>query len=365
MAQIRVEGLRKAFGDFVAVRNSTFTIENGTFFVMLGPSGCGKTTTLRMIAGLELPSEGRILLDGEDVTFQRAARRDIAFVFQLLALYPHMNAEANISFPLVCQGASRAEVRRQVRETARLLRIEPLLKRKVSTLSGGDRQRVALGRAIVRRPKAFMMDEPLGALDAELREDMSEELRDLHDRIGATTVYVTHDQTEAMAMADRIAVMNHGVVEQIGKPQEIYDLPATMFVADFVGSPSMNFIRFEGRLKPSDRSVRLGEINVPIPEACEPAASDSLVLGVRPEHVFIADSALIRARVFGAEYLGTTQIVTLDIAQGQIKARLPSLQRVQVGETVGLAFKSDSLMLFDGTSGHALRSALHRGERHV
>jgi len=365
MAQIRVERLRRAFGDFVAVQNSTFTIENGTFFAMLGPSGCGKTTTLRMIAGLELPSEGRILLDGEDVTFQRAAKRDIAFVFQLFALYPHMNVEANIGFPLICQGTPRAEVRRRVRETARLLRIEPLLKRKVSNLAGGDRQRVALGRAIVRRPKAFLMDEPLGALDAELREDMSEELRDLHDRIGATTVYVTHDQMEAMAMADRIAVMNHGVVEQIGMPQEIYDLPATMFVADFVGSPPMNFIRFEGRLKPSDRSVRLGEASLAIPEACEAAASDSLVLGVRPEHVSIADSAPIRGRVFGAEYLGTTQIVTLDIAQGQIKARLPSLERVRVGETVGLAFKSDALMLFDGTNGRALRSALHHGDRHV
>jgi len=365
MAQIRVERLRRAFGDFVAVQNSTFTIENGTFFAMLGPSGCGKTTTLRMIAGLELPSEGRILLDGEDVTFQRAAKRDIAFVFQLFALYPHMNVEANIGFPLTCQGTPRAEVRRRVRETARLLRIEPLLKRKVSNLAGGDRQRVALGRAIVRRPKAFLMDEPLGALDAELREDMSEELRDLHDRIGATTVYVTHDQMEAMAMADRIAVMNHGVVEQIGMPQEIYDLPATMFVADFVGSPPMNLIHFKGSLKPSDRSVRLGEASLAIPEACEAAASDSLVLGVRPEHVSIADSAPIRGRVFGAEYLGTTQIVTLDIAQGQIKARLPSLERVRVGETVGLAFKSDALMLFDGTNGRALRSALHHGDRHV
>jgi multiple sugar transport system ATP-binding protein len=365
MAQIRVEKLRKAFGDFVAVQGSTFTIEGGTFFVMLGPSGCGKTTTLRMIAGLELPSDGRILLDGEDVTVQRAAQRDIAFVFQLFALYPHMNVEANIGFPLLCQGMGGEEVRRQVRETARLLRIESLLKRKVSNLSGGDRQRVALGRAIVRRPKAFLMDEPLGALDAELREDMSAELRDLHDRIGATTVYVTHDQIEAMAMADRIAVMNSGVVEQIGTPQEIYDLPATMFVADFVGSPPMNFIHFEGRLRPSDRSVRLGEATVAIPEACEEAASNSLVLGVRPEHVSIADSAPIRGRVFGAEYLGTTQIVTVDIAQGQIKARLPSLQRVQAGETVGLAFKSDLLMLFDGASGRALQSVLHRGERHV
>src|SRR5215831_10237957 len=240
MAQIRVESLQKAFDQFTAVHDSNFTIENGTFFALLGPSGCGKTTTLRMIAGLELPTSGRILLDGEDVTFRRAAARDIAFVFQLFALYPHMNVAENIGFPLKCDGLQRATRKQRVLEAARLLRIEHLLSSKVSGLSGGDRQRVALGRAIVRRPKAFLMDEPLGALDAELRRAMSEELRDLHDRIGATTVYVTHDQLEAMAMADEIAVMNRGIVEQVGTPQEIYDLPETMFIADFVGSPPMN-----------------------------------------------------------------------------------------------------------------------------
>ncbi len=364
MAEIRVEQLRKAFQGFVAVDRSTFTVDQGAFFVMLGPSGCGKTTTLRMIAGLELPSEGRILLDGQDVTFLRAAERDIAFVFQLFALYPHMNVEANISFPLICQGASRDEARKQVREAARLLRIGHLLSSKVSGLSGGDRQRVALGRAIVRRPKAFLMDEPLGALDAELRRTMTEELRDLHDRIGATTIYVTHDQLEAMSIADQIAVMNQGVVEQIGAPQEIYDLPATMFVADFVGSPPMNFIRFEGRLKPRDRAVKLGAASVAIPEIRQEDSPESLVLGVRPEYVSFLDSAPIRGRVFGTEYLGTTQIVTVDIEQGQIKARLPSLLPVRAGETVGLAFKSDSLMVFDRVTGRAIRSALHQGERH-
>ena len=210
MVQIRVENLRKAFDQFTAVHDSNFTIESGTFFALLGPSGCGKTTTLRMIAGLELPTSGRILLDGEDVTFRRAAARDIAFVFQLFALYPHMNVEQNIGFPLKCQGMPRREIRERVGETARLLRIEHLLASKTSKLSGGDRQRVALGRAIVRRPKAFLMDEPLGALDAEFRHLMCGELRDLHDRISATTIYVTHDQLEVMSMADRIAVMNAG-----------------------------------------------------------------------------------------------------------------------------------------------------------
>jgi multiple sugar transport system ATP-binding protein len=193
---------------------------------------------------------------------------------------------------------------------------------------------------------------------------MSEELRDLHDRIGATTVYVTHDQLEAMSIADQIAVMNHGVVEQIGAPQEIYDLPATMFVADFVGSPPMNFIPFEGGLKPHDRSVKLGSASVAIPEIRQEEIRESLALGVRPENVSFLDSAPIRGRVFGTEYLGTTQIATVDIEQGQIKARLPAHLPVRTGETVGLTFKSDSLIVFDRATGRAIRSALHQGERH-
>jgi multiple sugar transport system ATP-binding protein len=365
MAEIKVQSLHKSFGHFVAVKDSNFTVQDGEFFCLLGPSGCGKTTTLRMIAGLELPTEGRILLEGEDVTFRRAAERDIAFVFQLFALYPHMNVRRNIAFPLVSIGVKRAEVKERVEEAARILRITELLDRPVSNLSGGDRQRVALGRAIVRRPKAFLMDEPLGALDAELRADMSEELRNLHDRIDATTVYVTHDQLEAMSMADRIAVMNHGIVEQIGDPQEIYDLPASLFVAEFVGSPPMNLIPFAGRLRPCDNSVQLSGASVAIPEAREGGPSEQLVLGVRPEHVSFADEAPVKGRVFGTEYLGTTQIVTIDIEQGQIKARLPALASVRPGETVGLAFKSNSLLVFDQASGRAMRSALHEGETHV
>ena len=208
------------------------------------------------------------------------------------------------------------------------------------------------------------MDEPLGALDAELRETMAGELRDLHDRIGATTVYVTHDQLEAMSIADRIAVMNRGAVEQIGAPQEIYDLPETMFVADFVGSPPMNFIPIKGSLKPYDRAVTLGAASIAIPEIRQKESPESLVLGVRPEYISFFDSAPIRGRVFGAEYLGTTQIVTVDIEQGQIKARLPSRLPVRPGETVGLSFKSESLMLFDRGTGRAIKSALHDGERH-
>jgi multiple sugar transport system ATP-binding protein len=237
MAEIVIHNLRKDFGDFTAVQSSSFKIEDGEFFMLLGPSGCGKTTTLRMIAGLELPTSGEIYIDGEEVGQKPASQRDIAFVFQMFALYPHMNVRRNISYPLISQGMKRARVREKVAEVARTLGIEDILDRPVGGLSGGDRQRVALGRAIVRNPKAFMMDEPLGALDAEFRERMAEELRALHDRMGATTVYVTHDQLEAMQMGDKIVVMNHGVIEQFGAPQDIYDKPATMFVADFIGSP--------------------------------------------------------------------------------------------------------------------------------
>jgi multiple sugar transport system ATP-binding protein len=360
MAEIRVERLHKAFGDVAAVRDSTFTVRDGEFFCLLGPSGCGKTTTLRMIAGLELPTSGRILLGGDDVTFEQASRRDIAFVFQLFALYPHMNVRRNIAYPLRSQGTPRAEVERRVEEAARILRITHLLDRSVSGLSSGDRQRVALGRAIVREPAAFMLDEPLGALDAEFRELMCDELRALHDRLNATTVYVTHDQLEAMAMADTIALMNDGVVEQLGPPQEIYDRPASLFVAGFVGSPPMNFIPFHGRLEPGDRSVRVGEVAIEIPESREGTPEADLVLGARPEHVRLSASAPLRAEVLETEYLGTNQVVTLATAQGtRLKARVPSELDVRPGEHTGVAFRAEKLSVFDGASGRALRSAMH------
>ncbi len=359
MAEIRVESLRKTFDDFVAVADSSFTIEDGDFFVMLGPSGCGKTTTLRMIAGLELPTSGVIRLDSEDVTFNRASERDIAFVFQLFALYPHMNVRQNIAFPLKCIGRPRSEIRERVEETARLLRIDHLLNKSVSGLAGGDRQRVALGRAIVRRPKAFLMDEPLGTLDAEFRDLMCEELRSLHDRIDATTVYVTHDQLEAMSMADKIAVMNQGYIEQLGAPQEIYDRPASMFVADFIGSPPMNFLAFGGALQKGATSVAVNGAQVAVPALRQDHGEAEFALGVRPEHIRFDDAAALRGKVFETEYLGTNQIVTVETAQGRVKARLRADTRVSAGETVGLTFLSERLSLFETESGRALQTALH------
>ncbi len=359
MAQIRIENLRKEFGNFTAVESSTFTIEDGEFFMLLGPSGCGKTTTLRMMAGLELPTSGKIYIDGEEVSMKRASERDIAFVFQMFALYPHMNVYRNISYPLLSQGISRAKAQEKVVEVARILGIEDILNQPVSGLSGGDRQRVALGRAIVREPKAFFMDEPLGALDAEFRERMAEELRSLHDRMGATTVYVTHDQLEAMQMGDKIVVMNHGVVEQFGEPQEIYDWPATKFVAQFIGSPAMNFLDFDGSVAAGESGLVIGESNIRIPKALE-SAKGKMSLGVRPEHIRFSDKSDYPGRVVAAEYLGTTQIVTIETPNGVIKARIASTQSVGAGETIGLEFDARTLTVFSGDSGQALKSVANQ-----
>jgi multiple sugar transport system ATP-binding protein len=215
---------------------------------------------------------------------------------------------------------------------------------------------VALGRAIVRQPKAFLMDEPLGALDAEFRQLMCRELRALHDRMGATTVYVTHDQLEAMAMADKIAIMNHGVVEQFGTPQEIYDRPASMFVADFIGSPPMNFLRFNGAVAAGATSVRVNGADIPVPVIDESRAAGEMALGVRPEHIRFDDGSGLRGRVFGSEYLGTTQIVTVETSHGRVKARIPSGIAVRTGETIGLSFRTPRLSVFDAASGRALRT---------
>ncbi len=360
MAQIIIRNLRKDFGDFTAVKSSSFTIEDGEFFMLLGPSGCGKTTTLRMIAGLELPTSGEIYIDGEDVSQKPASNRDIAFVFQMFALYPHLNVRQNISYPLKSQGMPKMQIKAKVAEVAKLLGIEDILHKPVSGLSGGDRQRIALGRAIVREPKAFMMDEPLGALDAEFRERMAEDLRALHDRMGATTVYVTHDQLEAMQMGDKIVVMNHGSVEQFGVPQDIYDWPATIFVADFIGSPSMNFLHFNGSVNAGDSTVALEGQVFEIPTQLQSCEGD-IVFGIRPEHVSFDQNSLYRGDIIAAEYLGTTQIVTLQSRNGTLKSRIPSAEPAAVGENVGLAFNPRAITLFDKKTGAALLSEGNKG----
>lgn len=362
MAEIRLEQVQKRFDDFVAVRDSNLVVGHGQFFVLLGPSGCGKTTTLRMIAGLEMPNAGRIVLDGKDVTALRASQRDIAFVFQLFALYPHMNVRRNLAYPLKAQGRPRAEITQRVAEVVQLLRLEDVLDAPVAGLSSGDRQRVALGRAIIRRPKAFLMDEPLGALDTEFRELMCEELRLLHDRIGATTVYVTHDQVEAMAMGDVIAIMDKGDVLQVAPPAEIYDRPASRFVAGFVGSPAMNFLPAQGPLASGARRLRVNGAEVDMPVLHQALDHDEAVLGVRPEHVEVGEDGPLRGRVFGVEYMGTRQLITVDTDAGRLKIRAPNTVRTSFGDTVGLRFKTETLVVFDGRTDRALASDLIGGE---
>jgi len=360
MAQIKIKNVRKDFGVFNAVKSSTFTIEDGEFFMLLGPSGCGKTTTLRMMAGLELPTSGEIYIDGEEVGQKRASERDIAFVFQMFALYPHMNVRKNISYPLLSQGMPRSDVKKKVAEVAEILGILDILDKPVGGLSGGDRQRVALGRAIVRNPKAFLMDEPLGALDAEFREHMSEELRALHDRMKATTVYVTHDQLEAMQMGDKIVVMNHGVVEQFGVPQDIYDWPATKFVAQFIGSPPMNFLEIDGMVGIGSTTIELSGMTQKIPEM-RGGAKGRLNLGIRPEHIHFLDSSKYKGNVINTEYLGTTQIVSLATPDGEIKARIPANVAVKTGENIGLEFDARTITVFEGERGLALPSVANQG----
>ena len=356
MSQIHIEKLVKNFGDFVAVAESDLTINDGEFFVLLGPSGCGKTTTLRMIAGLEIPTSGKILLDKEDVTFLRASQRDIAFVFQLFALYPHMNVRKNLAFPLKMQKFSKHEIESRINEVAKLLRIEHIINSKVSGLAGGDRQRVALGRAIVRRPKAFLMDEPLGTLDAEFRELMCLELRKLLNNINATTVYVTHDQLEAMSMGDRIAVMNEGKIIQSGPPKEVYSKPKSKFVGSFIGSPAMNFIPINEGIKSGQQNVKIGNIEFAIPKQYQDTNSKNNHLGIRPEKMYLSDDQGIEGEVYGSEYLGSRKILTIQSFFGNFKIRVSNDLNANLGSNVKVNFESKSAIIFDGKTENALKS---------
>lgn len=360
MAEIRLDGVHKRFDDFVAVKDSSFTINDGEFFVLLGPSGCGKTTTLRMIAGLELPTSGKIRLAGDDVSHLRASQRDIAFVFQLFALYPHMNVAQNLGYPLRSEGVPRREVRERVAAIAQMLRIEHLLKKGVSGLAGGDRQRVALGRAIIRQPQAFLMDEPLGTLDTEFRELMCEELKQLHSRMGATTVYVTHDQLEAMAMADKIAVMSQGEVLQVASPQEIYHQPRWKFVANFIGSPAMNFMPARAGISKGESSVTIAGVPIEVPELFEDTPAQ-VALGVRPEYLEIrpaGEAGSLAGKVFEVEYMGCRQLLTVDTAAGRLKVRANEDLDVRRDDAVSLKPRKDAVILFDNNNGRAFDSAL-------
>ena len=381
MAEIRLVNIVKRFGKLDAVKDLNLTIKDREFLVLLGPSGCGKTTTLRAIAGLETVDEGEIWIENTLVNTLRAAYRDIAFVFQLFALYPHLSVYRNISFPLETQGVGKKEIQRRVTEVARILKIEHILKKKPSALSGGDLQRTALGRAMVRRPKAFLMDEPIGTLDAKFREVMRTELKRLHIDIGATTVYVTHDQVEAMSMGDRIAVMSRGVLQQVGKPDEVYDNPQNLFVANFIGSPGMNFLdvvcskegnRTKAVLASDQRLSFSFPAGVFKKLAANEALGRKLVLGVRPEWVRIERSkargsapsgrvphgriphGLVPAEVYVEEPLGASKIVDMKLGNDIIKARTSADFDGRIGERVWIYFDDKRVHFFDKQSGEAI-----------
>lgn len=384
MAEIVLDHVNKSYPDgHTAVRDLNLTIADGEFLILVGPSGCGKTTTLNMIAGLEDISSGELRIAGERVNEKAPKDRDIAMVFQSYALYPHMTVRQNIAFPLTLAKMRKADIAQKVSETAKILDLTKLLDRKPSQLSGGQRQRVAMGRAIVRHPKAFLMDEPLSNLDAKLRVQMRGEIAQLQRRLGTTTVYVTHDQTEAMTLGDRVVVMYGGIAQQIGTPEELYERPANLFVAGFIGSPAMNF--FPARLTAIGLTLPFGEVTL-APEVQGVIAAhpkpENVIVGVRPEH--IQDAALIDAyqriraltfqvKVNLVESLGadkylyfTTESpavhsVQLDelaevegesaLHENQFVARVPAESKVAIGQSVELAFDTARLAVFDADSG--------------
>jgi multiple sugar transport system ATP-binding protein len=322
MAKIELQNIEKKFGELHAVKPMNLTINNGEFVVLLGPSGCGKTTTLRMISGLETVSGGKIFLDGRDVTWLHPSERDIAFVFQFYALYPHLTSKENIAFPLQAQGEKRDSIEKRVDEVVRLLRIQHLLNERPGNLSGGDQQRIALARALVRRPAAFLMDEPLGALDADFRESMRAEIKRLHIDQHATTVYVTHDQIEAMAMGDRIVVMDNAVIQQAGTPIEVYYDPQNLFVARFIGSPGMNLVNgflTDGvvRMPGSENTYTLQqEWKNPLGIAL--GGEGEVIVGFRPEAARLSDQGPIRGEVYATELQGSYTVLHVNINEHDI-----------------------------------------------
>ena len=361
MASVRLVRVRKVFhtpkGEVTAVDDVSLEVRDGEFLVLLGPSGCGKTTTLRMIAGLETPTSGEIYIGGRLVNNLHPKDRDVAMVFQNYALYPHMRVRDIIAFPLKIRKYPREEIDRRVREVAELLKIEHLLDRRPRELSGGEQQRVALGRAIVRRPQVFLMDEPLSNLDAKLRVVMRAELKRLQKSLGVTTIYVTHDQVEAMTMADRIAVMNKGRVVQLGTPRELFARPANTFVAGFIGSPPMNMI--ECSLDPGRGLLDCGVLKYPLDpntgSLLQSRGVIEVILGIRPQHVRIqkgeVPDSVARVPVYVVEPMGTETIVNFKLGETMLKAVVPADVEVEAGEVWSIVFPRERVYIFDKKSG--------------
>jgi multiple sugar transport system ATP-binding protein len=353
MAAVAIRDVRKAFGAIEVIHGVDVLIGDGEFVVLVGPSGCGKSTLLRMIAGLENITSGEIRIGERVVNRMPPKERDVAMVFQNYALYPHMTVAANMGFSLMLRGAPRAEIERRVRRAADILGLAPLLERYPRQLSGGQRQRVAMGRAIVRDPQVFLFNEPLSNLDAKLRVAMRTEIKELHQRLKTTTIYVTHDQIEAMTMADRIVVMHDGLVEQIGAPLELYDRPQNLFVAGFIGSPAMNFL--EGAIRADGRLEFEGANGVRLPLLAAPSGSDGhpVVYGIRPEHFVIADDGP-EAQVQVIEPTGSELQVVANLGGRDIIAVFRERHNFKPGDKIRLKPDARLVHLFDEPSGRRL-----------
>jgi len=364
VAKVELRHVWKRFGDFVAVEDFSLTASDGEFIVFVGPSGCGKTTTMRIVAGLEVASDGQVLFDGKDVTDELPHDRDVAMVFQNYALFPHLNVFSNMAFGMRLRKVPKAEIEERIQKTAHILGIEGVLQRRPRELSGGQRQRVALGRAIVREPRVFLMDEPLSNLDAALRMEMRAEIIKLQERLAVTTFYVTHDQVEALSMGDRIVVMREGRIQQVGSPTDLYERPANVYVASFIGSPPMNFL--EARVE-ADRIVLPAEratappMNDGARQALSAVAAPEITVGVRPEHIVFSDRAAeggafsVAGAVDTVEPLGHTTLVRTKLASGRlINVLLAGKVRLKEGQPVHAEFPLDRVYLFDRTSERSL-----------
>ena len=344
MAEIQLNNIGKRWGSFVGVENFDLTIADKEFLVLLGPSGCGKTTTMRMIAGLEDVTEGDILIDGKRVNDMDPKDRDVAMVFQSYALYPNMSVYENIRFPLKVRGIDPATHDEKVRRASAMVELDDFLHRKPAELSGGQRQRVALARAIVREPNVFLMDEPLSNLDAKLRVSTRAQIKNLSHELAVTTIYVTHDQVEAMTLADRVVIMKQGVVQQVGSPIEIYDRPANAFVASFIGNPAMNLM--DGEVKDGTFTAQ----NVEVTGLSAP--NGPLTLGFRAEDAtVVASDAQINAPIYTMELLGDATMVSVRIGDALVSVKTDKSYRAAIGETVSIRVSPDHCHLFDADSG--------------
>ena len=348
MAEIQLRNLSKRWGDFVGVKDFNLTIADQEFLVLLGPSGCGKTTTMRMIAGLEDASGGDIIVDGKRINDLEPKDRDVAMVFQSYALYPNMNVYENIRFPLKVRGIPQSEHDERVKRASAMVELDEFLHRKPAELSGGQRQRVALARAVVREPNVFLMDEPLSNLDAKLRVSTRAQIKNLSHELKTTTVYVTHDQIEAMTLADRVVVMSKGVVQQVGTPTEIYDNPANTFVAGFIGSPAMNLI--DGTIDNGTFTAdKIAVSGLPMRH------SGKVTLGFRAEDATVADGeAQANATVFSLELLGEATMVTMRVGGTILSVKSGKEYRTNIGDTVHANILADICHLFDATTGDRL-----------